>query len=172
MEKNKSLEPIFQQSTVGKRIVYLDILNIVAIISVIAMHCNGIVHGNPNIRDWNTSLIIECICYFAVPLFFMISGANLLKYRERYNTKEFYKKRCLKVLIPFIFWATIMFIWKIFIRKSMTIETVNSPIKLLNAFFSNKEESTYYFMFEILGIYLIIPLLSLLTKKNIRRHYG
>ena len=169
MEKNKSLEPIFQHSTEGKRIVYLDMLNIVAIISVIAMHCNGIVHGNPNIRAWNTSLIIECICYFAVPLFFMISGANLLKYRERYNTKEFYKKRCLKVLIPFIFWATIMFIWKIFIRKSMTIETVNSPIKLLNAFFSNKEESTYYFMFEILGIYLIIPLLSLLTKKEYKK---
>lgn len=62
-----------------------------------------------------------------------------------------------------------MFIWKIFIRKSMTIETVNSPIKLLNAFFSNKEESTYYFMFEILGIYLIIPLLSLLTKKEYKK---
>ena len=140
MEKNKSLEPIFQQSTVGKRIVYLDVLNIIAIISVIAMHCNGIVHGNPNIRAWNTSLIIECICYFAVPLFFFFFLANLLKYRVRYNTKEFYKKRCKKVLIPFIFWATIMFIWKIFIRKSMTIETVNSPIKLLNAFLVTKKK--------------------------------
>lgn len=53
-----------------KRIAYLDLLNIIAIISVIAMHCNGIVHGNPNIRAWNTSLIVECICYFAVPMFF------------------------------------------------------------------------------------------------------
>ncbi len=169
MKEHKSLEAISQHSTLGKRIVYLDVLNIIAIVAVIAMHCNGIVHSNPNIRAWNTSLIVECICYFAVPLFFMISGANLLKYRERYNTNEFYKKRCLKVLIPFIFWATIMFVWKIFIINSISIETVNTPIKLWNAFFSNKEETTYYFMFEILGIYLIIPLLSLLTKNKYKK---
>lgn len=72
--------------------------------------------------------------HFAVQLFFMISLANLLKYRERYNTNEFYKKRCLKVLIPFIFWATIMYVWKIFIINSISIETVNTPIKLWNAF--------------------------------------
>lgn len=152
-----------------KRIAYLDLLNIIAIISVIAMHCNGIVHGNPNIRAWNTSLIVECICYFAVPMFFMISGANLMKYRERYNTKEFFKKRCLKVLIPFIAWAIIMFVFKIFITKSISIETINTPIKFLNAFFSNKEEATYYFMFEILGIYLIMPLLSLLAKDEYKK---
>ena len=150
-----------------KRIAYLDLLNIIAIISVIAMHCNGIVHGNPNIRAWNTSLIVECICYFAVPMFFMISGANLMKYRERYNTKEFFKKRCLKVLIPFI--AIIMFIFKIFITKSISIETINTPINFLNAFFSNKEEATYYFMFEILGIYLVMPLLSLLAKDEYKK---
>lgn len=152
-----------------KRIAYLDLLNIIAIISVIAMHCNGIVHGNPNIRAWNTSLIVECICYFAVPMFFMISGANLMKYRERYNTKEFFKKRCLKVLIPFIAWAIIMFIFKIFITKSISIETINTPINFLNAFFSNKEEATYYFMFEILGIYLVMPLLSLLAKDEYKK---
>ena len=152
-----------------KRIAYLDLLNIIAIISVIAMHCNGIVHGNPNIRAWNTSLIVECICYFAVPMFFMISGANLMKYRERYNTKEFFKKRCLKVLIPFIAWAIIMFIFKIFITKSISIETINTPINFLNAFFSNKEEATYYFMFEILGIYLVMPLLSLLEKDEYKK---
>lgn len=152
-----------------KRIAYLDLLNIIAIISVIAMHCNGIVHGNPNIRAWNTSLIVECICYFAVPMFFMISGANLMKYRERYNTKEFFKKRCLKVLIPFIAWAIIMFIFKIFITKSISIEKINTPINFLNAFFSNKEEATYYFMFEILGIYLVMPLLSLLAKDEYKK---
>ena len=27
------------------------------------------VHSNPNVRAWNTSLAIDCICYFAVPVF-------------------------------------------------------------------------------------------------------
>lgn len=32
------------------RFIYFDILNILAIIAVIALHCNGIVHLNPLIR--------------------------------------------------------------------------------------------------------------------------
>lgn len=151
------------------RIIYLDILNIIAIFAVIALHCNAIVHGSPMTRAWSTSLIIECLCYFAVPLFFMISGANLMTYRTRYDTKTFFKKRILKVIIPLLVWATIMFIWKIFIVKSISIESVNTPIKLLNSFFANREESTYYFMFEILAVYMIMPLLSLLTLKKYRK---
>lgn len=169
-DKAESLATVHTHTHTGllknKRIIYLDILNIIAILAVIAMHCNGLIHGNPNTKAWNTSLIIECICYFAVPLFFMISGANLMKYRQRYSTKEFYKKRCKKVVIPFIVWAIIMFIWKIFIIKTINVQSVNSPIKLINSFFSNKEEPTYYFMFEIMAIYLIMPLLSLLAKEE------
>lgn len=92
----------------GSRVIYFDILNIIAIVAVIALHCNGIVHGNPNIKAWNTSLIVECICYFAVPLFCMLSGATLMNYREKYDTKTFFKKRVIKVLIPFIIWAIII----------------------------------------------------------------
>lgn len=169
MNTEKKLKSENHSTIKNERIVYLDILNILAILAVIAMHCNGIVHGIPNTRAWSTSLIVECICYFAVPLFFMISGANLMKYRQRYTTKEFFKKRCQKVLIPFIVWAAIMFAWKIFIIKTISIESVNSPIKLINAFFVNKEEPTYYFMFEILAIYLIMPFLSLLVKDEFKK---
>lgn len=149
------------------RITYLDILNVIAIIAVIALHCNGIVHGNPNTRAWNTSLIVECICYFAVPLFCMLSGATLMNYREKYDTKTFFKKRFIKVLVPFAFWAIIMFIWKIHIIK--TIPNINGLKNWINAFFQNKEESTYYFMYSILGIYLTMPILSLLTEKKHRK---
>lgn len=99
------------------RKIYIDILNIIAIIAVVALHCNGIVHGSPNTRAWNSSLIVECICYFAVPLFLMLTGATLMNYRKKYDTKTFFKKRILKVAIPFIFWAIIMFVWKILIRR-------------------------------------------------------
>ena len=95
------------------RVLYYDILNILAIIAVIALHMNGIVHENPNIRAWNTSLIVECLCYWAVPVFMMLSGATLMNYRKKYNTKTFFYKRIKKVLIPFIAWIAIVTIWKI-----------------------------------------------------------
>lgn len=152
----------------NKRVIYFDILNIIAIIAVIAMHCNGIVHGNPNTRAWNLSLIVECLCYFAVPLFCMLSGATLMNYRKKYDTKTFFKKRMLKVLIPFLLWAIFMFVWKIY-KGQLNIKSINGPATWINAFFANREESTYYFMFEILGIYLTMPLLSLLTKEEYRK---
>lgn len=76
----------------NKRVVYFDILNIIAMIAVVSMHCNGIVHNNPNIRAWNTSLIVECICYWAVPVFCMLSGATLLNYRKNMILKPFLKR--------------------------------------------------------------------------------
>lgn len=146
------------------RIVYYDILNIIAIIAVLALHHNGIVHMNPMSRAWNTSLVVECLCYFAVPIFCMLSGATLMNYRKKYDTKTFFVKRFMKVLIPFLIWATIMFIWKIYFLK--TLSGLNNIQDYINAFFSNKEESTYYFMFNIIGIYLTMPILSLLAKKE------
>ena len=150
----------------NKRVIYYDILNIISIIAVIAMHQNGIVHGNPMIRAWNTSLIVDCICYFAVPVFCMITGATLINYREKYDTKTFFKKRFNKVLIPFLFWATVMFFWKVYILKEFTI---NGLTDFFNKFFQSKEQPIYYFMFVIMGLYLMIPLLSHLTEPKHRK---
>ena len=138
------------------RILYFDILNIIAIISVVAMHCNGIVHTYSKARAWSTSLIVDCVCYFAVPIFLMISGANLLNYRTKYDTKTFFKKRFTKVLIPGLFWIIVMTLWKLHLGY---IE-IHSFSGLIDIIINNKEESTYYFIWDILGIYLTIPLFS------------
>lgn len=52
--KNKtarSLENVHTGDCLTNRIVYLDLLNVLAIVAVIAMHCNGLVHGNPMTRS-------------------------------------------------------------------------------------------------------------------------
>ena len=155
---------VAQRHSKNTRVVYFDILNIIAMIAVVSMHCNGIVHNNPNTRAWNTSLIVDCVCYWAVPVFCMLSGATLLNYRKKYDTKTFFKKRAQKVLIPFICWAIIMFIFKICTNQ---LDVSNYTIRdYFNAFFNNYENGIYYFMFVILGIYLTIPLLSLVTKEE------
>lgn len=168
MENLKPIVYIHTGTKENKRVVYFDILNILAIIAVISMHMNEIVHLNPNIRAWNTSLIVDCIMYWAVPVFMMLSGATLMDYRKKYDTKTFFKKRFTKILIPFCFWAIFMFVWKI-ITKQIDILTFSSVKDWINAFFTNKEESIYYFLFEILGVYLTMPLLSLFTKKEYRK---
>ena len=75
------------------------------------MHVNGCFWELRYERYWITANIIECICYFAVPIFFMISGATLLNYRKRYTTAVFFKKRFGKTLVLFLIWSVISAIW-------------------------------------------------------------
>ena len=92
-----------QETDKNKRLVYLDILNILSIFVVVAMHMNGSVHSLPLNKSWTFSLLVNTLCYFAVPIFVMISGATLMNYRQKYDTKTFFKKRLMKVLVPFLF---------------------------------------------------------------------
>lgn len=97
------------------RLLYVDILNILACIAVVALHQNKVVHyfeANHS-SEWSASLIVECLFFWAVPVFLMITGTTLMQYRERYDTKTFFKKRFIKIVIPFIFWAIFMIVWNI-----------------------------------------------------------
>ena len=94
-----------------KRILYFDVLNILACICVIWLHCNSVLYSyDPGAGLWRLSLFVQVICHFAVPAFFMISGANLMNYREKYSTAEFIKRRFLRTLIPLLIWSGILLV--------------------------------------------------------------
>lgn len=164
---NENGELLSLNKNTKKRIIYFDILNILACISVVFLHCNGIVHTYSVNTYWKTSLIFEVVCYWAVPVFLMLTGATLMNYREKYDTKTFLKKRLVKVVIPFIFWAAIMIIWK-YMTGRLNINNW-SITEIVNIIFANKEEETYFFMFLIIGVYLTLPMLSVLSDKKYRK---
>lgn len=89
---------------------FIDIMNILACISVVCLHHNGLVHTYYDTPGWRQSLVVECVFYWAVPIFFMITGATLMNYREKYSTKEFFKKRFVRTVIPWLFWSAVTLI--------------------------------------------------------------
>lgn len=141
---------------INKRVIYYDILNILACIAVVFLHCNGAVHNFRNTRLWKECLVIEVLCYFAVPIFIMISGATLLKYRERYTTKQYFNKRIEKVVIPWLIWSFIVYIVH---NKNLNL------MNFANKFINGKIETIYWFFPLIIYLYCIIPILSILTDK-------
>lgn len=148
-----------------ERILYLDILNIIACIAVVCMHVNGTaVNTFSRTGNWIFSLCVDCICYFAVPVFFMITGATLIDYRKRYDTKTFAKKRISRTIIPFLFWSIVAILWCILALKVMQWSDVSSPIKLINVIFNVKAFNIYYFFIDIFAVYLCIPFLSMIPE--------
>ena len=145
-------------------IEYISYLSVISAIAVIILHTNGVFWSFSKARLWITANIIECAFYFAVPIFFMITGITLLDYRDRYDTKTYFKKRITKTVIPFIVWSFIAIAYKL-INKSISLNDL-SLINIINGILSTKYLSIYWFFIPLFQIYLCIPFLSIIDKKN------
>lgn len=138
---------------------YITLLSVVACIAVIIIHTNGIAVSN-----WEyfvSETVVESIFIFAVPIFMMISGANLMDYSERYSTKDYFIKRFKKTVIPFLFWNTGLFLENHL--QSGNIQNIS-----LKALFQYtiKPPNSYYFFIPLFCIYAVIPFFSAITKEK------
>lgn len=143
-----------------KRVVYYDLLNICAALCVIFLHCNGKAREYSETLGWYQALAIEVVCYWAVPVFLMLSGATLIGYREKYSTKVFFKKRILRTLIPFVAWSLINAA-----VKEINIFEIGFK-KFLNMLMFSQFENVYWFFPLLFSIYISIPVLAALKDNR------
>lgn len=144
------------------RNISIDVMNILYCIAVIALHHNGLVHSYDTTRAWKESLVIECVMYWCVPVFLMITGATLMDYRKRYNTKTFFKKRFYRGVIPWLAWSLIFLVWMV----STNQITLSSPLQfkqILDLVLNNKIMTVYWFYSTLFAVYLALPVFSLIT---------
>ena len=146
----------------GTKREYISLLNVLACQAVIILHTNGIFWSHPTGSLWITSNFLETFFYPAVPIFYMISGATLLNYRDRYNTRTFLKRRFLKTGIPFIFWSCISGMYSVLILKQ---SFDRNPLHIIDNIFNTRYFSIYWFFIPLFAIYLSIPILSLVPQK-------
>lgn len=146
----------------GKRSYYIDILNIVACFAVVLLHSTGSVFQFNESPTWFLSMVLQAIGHFSIPLFFMLSGATLLGYRDRYSTKEYFKKRFFRIFLPFILWSAIMLVWKYCIGDF----EIQSFQQVVGAFLNNKIQNIYWFFYDLIPIYFCIPVISLIIKNK------
>lgn len=104
-----------QQTSQDSRIVWIDVLRLIAIFMVICIHCSDPFNvspearSNPEFNFWGGiygSFLRPC-----VPLFVMITGTLLLP--VKLSLEVFYKKRLLRIAIPFVVWSVLynLFPW-------------------------------------------------------------
>lgn len=146
-----------------RRVVYFDLLNIVACLAVVFLHCNTMVHTYDPGRNWVAALAIEVLFFWAVPIFVMLSGANLMRYRDRYDTKTFFKKRLVRTFVPFLIWSVALYVVRFGMRNPSPTFGLGEFYRL---FMTNGIESIYWFFFPLFALYLAMPVLSLLADKK------
>ncbi len=146
---------------------YISILNVLACIGVVILHTFET--GYTSDANFVFEVLIRAIAFCAVPVFFMITGATLIDYRERYDTKTFFKKRLLKVIIPLIIWSIIYFIINFF-KGKFSINDLSFKF-VFEYFFLVKTNPIFWFFVVIIGIYLAIPVISLIPQESRRKAF-
>lgn len=156
----------------NSRVNYISFINVIAAVAVVIMHANSSFWSYSTDSYWAVTNVIESVCFCAVPLFFMMSGATLIDYPKRYSTKEFFKKRFFKVVVPFLFWSLFGMMWSS--RKILwamltgapnsgldwTLESVASGI--LNTRFVQ----IYWFFIPLFCIYMVIPFFAAIPEER------
>lgn len=141
------------------RVLYYDVLNVAACLAVLLLHFNGLAHAYSPTFAWLQALAVECTFYWAVPIFFMLSGATLLRYRERYDTVEFLKKRFSRTVVPFLAWSLLALVWKV---GTGQMPAPMGPRTVINLILNTQIIDVYWFFIPLFALYLSFPVLSLL----------
>ena len=146
-----------------ERKVWIDWLRVAACFMVFVVHST-----EPFYLGGQGSLILdETDAFWAsffdtlvracVPLF--VIASSYLMFPLNCSTGEFFKKRAIRILIPFILWSVVYaFVWG---------EPVENFKNLLLNF--NYAAGHLWFIYMLLGVYLLMPLLSPWAEKVSRK---
>ena len=142
---------------------YISVLSVISAIAVVYLHANGCFWSFSTEPYWISANIIESLLYFGVPVFFMIPGATLLNFYERYGLKTFFVNRIKKTLIPYIAWSIIGFIlFIIFVDKGSFSDITLSYF--MKALIGGQLVQTYWFFPVLFCVYLCLPLFAAVSE--------
>ena len=142
------------------RIAYLDVIRIFACLLIIAMHSPMPNNG----ADANMLSAISMITAPGIGLFFMVSGALLLPVQE--DTETFLKRRVSKVIWPTLFWT---FFYLLLRMATVGIPTDKLLTDICSIPFTHSGHGILWFMYTLIGLYLLAPILSPWLRQASRR---
>lgn len=126
-----------------------DLLRGVCCFTVVLLHCtcNRLNSFGEPLSAWYPHLVMNSLTAFAVPSFYMISGAYLLGRPQ--SIRHTLRKRVPSLLIPLLFWSVLY-----------NVVNRHGGVAWLAEMFFQPQTAHLWFMYCILGIYFLLPLLS------------
>lgn len=172
MCKWKVKEMKSQQIIVGYRLSFISYLRIFATIVIVTSHAWSTLPENPETFSLKKSemMFLE-IAYnltkWAVPVFFMITGALLLRPDKKVGIKDCvckYAKRMILALL--IFGAPYAMLMILFDTKTLSFSIITeSLIRVING----DSFGHLWYLYTLIGIYLLLPLFKVFVERSSRQ---
>jgi len=147
---------------------WMDVLRIAAMAAVVVIHAVAPVVETRTTdfgsTTWWVANVLDASTRWSVPVFIMVSGALLLDPARRMTVRSFYLRRLHRVGIPLIAWICFYLIFREFYNAGgITPEQAAAEIISGSVFLH------LYFLFILVGLYVLTPYLRVLTLHAPRR---
>lgn len=146
-----------------KREIWLDVLRAFACMCVVLVHSpaefDGQIPGQYVLAPSNYILMA-----WGVGLFFALSGALLLS--KPVTISEFYKKRFGRFTMPVVFWSLIYICYEGWLDGCLTWPYFITKVAMIPF---DSQTPILWFMYALLGIYLIVPVFANYLSNATRR---
>ncbi|MBZ0221084.1 MAG: acyltransferase family protein [Candidatus Methylomirabilis sp.] len=149
-------------------LVWPDVLKISAVYAVIVIHTAApylLLQDGGHFYRWWAGNIYDSISRWCIPVFVMLSGFFLIEKHRDDRLKDFFLRRFSRVFVPLVIWSFIYFLWRIYAN--------NEDLSLSSFFPMLIKEPVYYhlwFMYLVLGLYILTPIIGLYAKGTRARH--
>ncbi len=156
-----------------KRLEFISFARVVSALAVVYIHTNECYrHLDVTTGLWKTANFMECLFYFGVPVFFMISGATLMDFYDRYDLKSYLGKRFRKTVIPYVFWSLAGILIQIGLIGNLKPASVNLKYIVEGLLRGKLVVSVYWFFIPLFAIYLTLPVFAAVPRKMRRTVFG
>lgn len=143
---------------------FIDTANVLSCFFVVCLHTSLPVFSPDNSLLWKVNLLVQATCISAVPMFLMISGMNLLGYREQYPTPVFFRKRAWRTGRALLLGSvTCYLVFGLFPHAFYGAQetAVNfGLLEFIKHFLTNSINDIYWFFYSILYLYMLTPIIS------------
>lgn len=143
----------------NKRLIPIDMIRCLACILVVLNHS-----CMPGITNQWIDISVAFISIPCVPLFFMVSGYLLLPVND--SLLVFLKKRMSHILWPLLSFTTFYLLYGFFTEHSSPAVLLK---KLLSVPFSPQGHGVLWFMYTLIGLYIIAPVVTPWLEKCTKR---
>lgn len=147
-----------------------DYMRVIAAFGVVIIHVCAMQWKILDIysSQWISIHVYDMAAKFCVPLFFMISGRFFLDPLREYSISKMIKKE-LHIGFVFIFWSLVYSLLNVF-RVYMNGDEIKQNLNwIIIEFFTG--EYHMWFLYAILGLYLITPILRKVTESQKMMQY-
>lgn len=161
-------EMTINKNTLGDKKIHIEILRIIAIVLVLFHHTHWKGFMLFLKRDGFTGMIYlfaSILCEVAVPIFFMISGALLLKKEE--SIKEILLKRVLKFIVILFAITTIYHFYDVKFNN----RSVGNFQTVVNSFMKNSASGALWYMYSYIAMMIMLPFFRNMVKNTNVKQY-